>query len=385
MAYFRNNTINRLNLHYGIHTFALDGGGAFFRVFLLKEGLSVPAVLVVVALILLGRFLLRPLVLIAGKRFGIKPLVIFGAAMSGLQYLFLPFVHGFDVMLAGFILVGAIADAFYWTSYHAYFASLGDAEHRGHQISAREAIAALVGIAAPIIGGWALATLGPIVAFNVTAAVQLISALPLLRAPNILVKEDAPGSFKAAWRGILIFAADGWIAAGYHFVWQIALFYALSANYTALGGAMAIAACAGAAAGLVLGRNIDAGHGSKAVWLAFAVMATTIVVRSLADSAAIAVIANALGALVVCLYIPTIMTAVYNEAKHSPCPLRFHIATEGAWDAGCATGCFASAGLIVLGVPLSWAILLSLAGAVASLALMRRYYAELDARAVEIA
>src|SRR5262245_18830057 len=156
MAYFQNNTINRLNLHYGIHTFALDGGGVFFRVFLLKAGLSVPQVLIAVALILVGRFLLRPLVLVAGKRYGIKPLVMFGTIVSGLQYPFLPFVHGFDLMLVGFILIGAIGDAFYWTSYHAYFASLGDNEHRGHQISAREAIVAIVGIAAPIIGGWAL-------------------------------------------------------------------------------------------------------------------------------------------------------------------------------------------------------------------------------------
>src|SRR6185436_20582484 len=105
MAYLRNSTINRLNLHYGIHSFALDGGGVFFRVFLLKAGLSAPAVLVTVALILVGRFLLRPLVLVAGKRFGIKPLVIFGTIAGALQYPFLPFVHGFDAMLAGFILI----------------------------------------------------------------------------------------------------------------------------------------------------------------------------------------------------------------------------------------------------------------------------------------
>jgi len=33
-------------------------------------------------------------VLIAGKRVGIKPLVIFGTIISGLQYPFLPYVHG---------------------------------------------------------------------------------------------------------------------------------------------------------------------------------------------------------------------------------------------------------------------------------------------------
>src|SRR5262245_9575153 len=32
MAYFRNTTVNLLNLHYGIHCLALSGGGAFFLV-----------------------------------------------------------------------------------------------------------------------------------------------------------------------------------------------------------------------------------------------------------------------------------------------------------------------------------------------------------------
>jgi hypothetical protein len=380
MAFLRNNTINRLNLHYGIHVFALDGGGVFFRVFLLKAGMSVPAVLLTVALILVGRFLLRPLVLVVAKRFGLKAVVIFGTLVTGLQYPFLPFVHGFDLILAGFILIASIGDTFYWTSYHAYFATLGDTEHRGHQIGAREALAALVGIAAPIIGGWALATLGPIVAFNTTAGVQFLAALPLLRAPEVAVKPSAPGAFKAAWRGVLLFAADGWIAAGYYFVWQFALFLSLGASFTAFGGAMAIAALAGAVAGMVLGRQIDAGHGGKAVWLAFGAMTLTIIVRAASSGPTMAVIANALGALVIALYIPTVMTAVYNEAKHSPCSLRFHIATEGAWDAGCASSCFVAAGLIALGVPLSFAILLSLIGAVASLVLLRRYYAELARR-----
>lgn len=377
MAYLQNTTINRLNLHYGIHVFALEGGGVFFRVFLLKAGMSPQAVLFIVALILVGRFLMRPLVLVVARRVGLKAAVIFGTIVSGLQYPLLPHVQGFDLTLALFIFIASVGDTFYWTTYHAYFATVGDAEHRGHQISAREALAAIVGIAAPIIGGWALTTLGPVVAFNTTAGVQILSALPLLRAPRVSVAAHAPGAFKAAWRGVILFVADGWIAAGYYFVWQMVLFLSLGQSFSALGGAMAIAALAGAVAGMLLGRQIDAGHGGRAVWLAFAAMAVTIVVRTFATGVTVSIVANALGALVVCLYIPTMMTAVYNEAKHSPCSLRFHIATEGGWDAGCAAGCFVSAGLIALGVPLNHAILLGLIGATGSLLLLRTYYAAL--------
>lgn len=79
-------------------------------------------------------------------------------------------------------------------------------------------------------------------------------------------------------------------------------------------------------------------------------------------------------ALVVCLYIPTVMAAVHNQAKRSACTLRFHVATEGAWDVGCGSGCLVAALLSALGV-LSVAILLSLLGALALFVLLRRYYA----------
>ncbi len=81
--------------------------------------------------------------------------------------------------------------------------------------------------------------------------------------------------------------------------------------------------------------------------------------------------------MVGCLYIPTMMTAVYNLAKRSPCVLRFHFMAEGAWDLGGAGGCLTAAALIGMGAPLASGLLLSLAGAAIALVLLRRYYAKL--------
>jgi hypothetical protein len=91
---------------------------------------------------------------------------------------------------------------------------------------------------------------------------------------------------------------------------------------------------------------------------------------------ALAVIANACGALAGNLYAATTMTVVYNQAKRSPCPLRFHIATEGGWDVGCAAGCLTAAVLYRLGAPLSVGILLSLAGVVPLFVLLRKHYTD---------
>jgi hypothetical protein len=131
MAYFRNSTVNLLNLHYGLHSFALSGGSAFFGAFLLKSGVPAPVVLASIAFILLGRFVIRPSVLVLAKRWGLKPLLLVGTIATSLQYPMLAEVQGIGVALIVLCIVSAIGDTYYWTTYHAYFAALGDVEHRG--------------------------------------------------------------------------------------------------------------------------------------------------------------------------------------------------------------------------------------------------------------
>lgn len=385
MAFFRNSTVNLLNLHYGVHALALSGGGAFLAAFLLKAGVPAHVVLTAMAAILIGRFLIRPAILPLGGRFGLKPLVIVGTFITALQYPMLAQVQGVGWPLVALCAFASVGDTFYWTAYHAYFASLGDAEHRGHQISAREAISAIVGIAAPLLTGWALVTIGPQVAFGATCVALMLSALPLFWTPNIRVPDAAPGAMRAAFMGVMLFAADGWTAMGYAFVWQIALFISLKQDFAAFGGAMAFAALVGAVAGLLLGRFIDAGHGRRAVWISCSVMAATILARALTwQHPAAAILANAAGAIVVALYTPTMMTAVYNLSKNSPCVLRFHIAAEGGWDAGGATGCLMAAALIWIGAPLSVAIAAALIGTAAAFVLLRKVYGAAQPAALQM-
>jgi hypothetical protein len=379
MAFFRNDRVNWLNLHYAIHALALSGGGAFLGAFLLHAGVPAPGVLVAWAITLGGRFLLRPWVLPLARRVGLRALVIAGAVLVGAEFPILARVHGVGSALFIYVAFSAGAETLYWTCYHAYFASLGDSEHRGHQIGAREAIAAVVGIVGPLATGWALNTLGPGVAFWTTGLVLAASALPLLATPKVAVLQTAPGAFAASWGGVRLFAADGWIGSGTYLVWQIALFISLGESYTAFGAAMALAALVGAISGLILGRWIDLGHGTKAAWAATGAIALGVIFRGVAfGSPILAVAANAAAMVVAALYIPTLMTAVYNQAKDSPCALRFHIATEGGYDAGCAAGLLLAAGLLWAKVPMGWVLLLPLAGIVVQAAQLRGYYGAED-------
>jgi hypothetical protein len=55
------------------------------------------------------------------------------------------------------------------------------------------------------------------------AVIVTLAALPILWTPNVVVARKVVGGFRVAIPGALRFAADGWIATGYVFVWQIAL------------------------------------------------------------------------------------------------------------------------------------------------------------------
>jgi DHA1 family inner membrane transport protein len=377
MAFLRNDAVNRVNLHSGIQALAHGAGAIFFLVFLLRAGISVPAALVAQAAILAGRFLLRPAILPLAKRWGLKPLLIFGTVAIAVQYPLLAEVDGVGGPLLALCIVSSVGEVCYWLSYNAYFAAVGDAEHRGHQLGVREAVVAVAGIIAPLLGAWALLTAGPRWTFAAVGLIQAIAAVPLLGAPKVAVRQEAPGALRAARQGVILVAVDGWIDSSYFFVWPMALFVSLHESIPAYGGAMALAGLVGAACGLVLGRYIDTGHGRRVVVIAYGVATLIVLLRAASvGSPWPAVTANALSALVMPLLLPALGTATYNLAKASPCPLRFHMATEGGWDVGCFAGCLVAAALSAYGASLSLAILLALPGIAASTGLLWRYYGE---------
>ncbi len=386
MAFFHNRTVNLLNLHYIIGAVAIGGGGAFYSIYLLRAGISVPGVLATLAVVFASRLAIRTFLLPLAIRIGLRRTVMVGAVAMGLSYVFLANVTGVDWSLFWLVLVSAAADCLYWPSYHAYFAALGDSEHRGQQLGIREGIAAAVGIVSPLAAGWLLISFGPRAAFYATGAIQALSAIPILWTPDVKVARHAPGAFRAALSGVMLFVGDGWVAAGYFIVWQIALYLSLGQDVMAYGGALAVAALVGAVGGLFLGRLIDSGRGTRAVWLSVGILMVVIALRAAVQHyPVLAITANALGALVACLYVPTMMTAVYNSAQRSPCVMRFHIAAEGGWDVGVSSGLAAAALLVWLGHSIAYAILIALAGAAAVGLLLLRYYAAHDGETVDAA
>ena len=375
MAFFGNDAVNRVNIHYVIRWLAQGSGGTLVFAFLLHAGVSIPTTFVWLAGMLAGRFALRPLILPMGQRWGLKPLVIAGVLLDAVQFPTYAAVHGlgWPLLLNG--ALGAVASTLYWPSYHAYFASIGDAEHRGHQVGAREAVSTVIGIVAPLIGAWLILTAGPAWMFGSVAAVEALSVLPLLAAPNVMPPREAPGAWRAARQGVTLFLLDGWQGACIYYVWQVALFVSLGSSIGAFGGAVALAALVGAALTLLLGRHVDRGGGRRTAVLACVVtVALTLTQAAAFGHLWLAVAANALAAVATALITPAISTPLYNLSQASPCPFRYNIATEGAWDIGCGSGMLTAAAISALGGSLSLMLLTALPAIGGLFWLLWRYY-----------
>jgi MFS transporter, DHA1 family, inner membrane transport protein len=141
-------------------------------------------------------------------------------------------------------------------------------------------LVAVAGIIAPLLGAWTLVTAGPRWTFAAVGLTQRISAIPLLGAPIVAVKQAAPGALRAARQGVILIAVDGWIDSFYFFVWPMALFVSLHESIPAYGGAMALAGFVGAVCGLLLGRHIDTGHGRRVVTIGYTAATLVVLLRA---------------------------------------------------------------------------------------------------------
>jgi MFS family permease len=183
----RNRAVDRVNLHYGLQAFADGLGGVFVLAYLLRAGVSLTATLVVFAVLLAGRFVIRPAVLPFARRWGLRPALIVGALLTAASFPLLTLVHGIGPPLAAYCLVSSFGGVFYWTCFHAYFAAVGDARDRGRQIGVREALATALGIVAPAMGGWALVAAGPRWTFSAVGLIHALAGLPLIGAPDVAI------------------------------------------------------------------------------------------------------------------------------------------------------------------------------------------------------
>ena len=363
MAFFKNRAFNYIYAHGALQSFAGYGGEAFAFVYLLKEGISAPIVLLAIGCLFGSRLIFRNAVLPVAKRFGLRNALVFGILLEATTYPILSQVNSADWKLVSYLTLWAISSSFYWTTYHAYVALIGDNEHRGTQSSGVEFVGMLMSIVAPIVTGTLLTYFSPIIAFGVVGIAMACSAIPLLFTPNLKIKQDAIVPRETRLLAIKILFADGLRAGSFHFTWLIALFITLGNSYAGFGGALSLAGLVGAMVALLIGKMVDLGNGKRALQIAFMVLTVAVLARAFGYSLVwSAVLANVVAVVAWPIYGTATNARIYNLARQSPCPLRYHVVAEGGWDAGTAASCLISAALIHFGFSYFWPLLVALFG-----------------------
>ena len=237
----------------------------------------------VFAAILMSHFVLRPMLLIVAPAIVLRRALILGSFLCALSWPVLALVDGIGPALVAFVVITALAQVFYCTSYHIFFSTLGDADCRGSQVSAVQALGALAGVFGPALGGVVLTTLGPGQTFGAAFIITVASILPLLGLAEPPVERVRPyRAYVAAKTGVQLYFADGWIRVGLTTAWSLAMFQALGGRYDRFGGTLSVAALAGAAGGMALGRFIDLGRARRVIWINAAILAAGLVLRAVA-------------------------------------------------------------------------------------------------------
>lgn len=374
--------LQRVYIHSGLQSFVEASGGIFVAGFLVTRGFSYPAALASFALILLSRFALRPLVLPLALRRGVRGTLLIGVVIRALSFALLPFVTDIGPLLALFLAVSGLGSVLYWTAWHAFMPALTETGKGGQQVSVQQATSAVVGIVAPVSGGLLLAQAGPLAAFLAIAALQLATALPLLGAPNPAVDAEAALDRSVAAHARRLYFNEGFHAGCGVVIWNLALFASLGEHFDAFGGALAAAGVAAAAGGILVGRLIDGGHPRHSLVIAYGAAALALAFKGAAFAhPLLAVLATALGALVVPMTSTAMLAPLYAMARQSPCVLRFSMATEGGWDLGCASACLIAAAMLAGGASFRLPILLGLAAIAAMALMLGRWYARRAAAA----
>lgn len=368
--------VRQITVHSALQSF-VEGAGALFGVgFMVRQGLTYPQALAAFAGVLLVRYATRWMVLPLAIHNGLRGVLILGVVVRAAAFAVLPFVTGLDGVLLGYVLLSGLGNVLYWTAYHAVMSELGDDELLGRQVSVQMALNAMIGIAAPLAGGLALESVGPLAAFGGIALIQLLAALPLLAIPNPAVPAASAVAPKLLARARWLYLAEGLQVGCSVIVWNLALFATLGESYGSFGGAMAAAGLGAAMGSLVIGRLFDRGRGHHSLPLAYGLAVTVIAAKGLAlNSPWAAIAASALGAMVGPMTATALLLPLYTMARESGCVLRFTMATEGGWDLGCVLACLMAAALLQAGHGFQLPVLLALAGIAWIALLLRRWYA----------
>lgn len=215
--------------------FASSLVAVFIPIYLVESGFSLAQALLFFALHFGIAGLLSPLAAVVGARLGFKRTILLHTPLRVVYLLWLgilPQHPGHFYWLAAF---ASVVGTFYWIPMHSLFARASHDGRRGSDVGRFTTVMKIANIAGPVLGGAAIVLLGYGTLFTISAALIVLSAVPLFFTKDLKCCEgislrrmasSAPKRFVAA------FTAEGALSAASPIVWPLFIFAVLGSELT---------------------------------------------------------------------------------------------------------------------------------------------------------
>ncbi len=162
--------------------------------------------------------------------------------------------------IAGLLLNGI----FYWSPFHIDMANFTSEKKRGSQLGIFYALERLIGVMAPLIAGYVIATFGYQVNFLIGLVITACSLIPLLFLPHFQVtyefgyvqsfRELFSKRFRAMTFSMMAFGAENMVGV---VIWPIFLFTMFGGNYLDVGLFTTVLVVVGLILELIVGKQTD--------------------------------------------------------------------------------------------------------------------------------
>lgn len=365
-----------LNIHFGLQTLANNTMDIFGPVFLYKIGVPIYYIFLIYGATFLLRSLFRIIALKSCEKYGIKVNLIAGTlARAGLAFTLL-MMNQSHVWIYAFLGMTVIVDIFYWTSYHTYFAAIGNLEKRGKELGIRKMFQNTARIIAPVASGIIVAQLSFWYLFLVLIFLAIFSAIPLFYIANYkpktkLTMKDAIK--KVDKTGMWMSLMEAPIESGFDLSFALFTFIVVQ-NYVSFGGLFSAIFILEAIIFYIVGYFIDLKKNENLYFFGAIFTSVAVVNHVLFSNSATTILAfEVIYILSYALLSPKMYTTQYNASKKSENALWFTYFMEFGWDMGSLLTCLAAALMTYSGLDVRYAMLLGIIGIVGPIFVVRNY------------
>ena len=345
--------ISKIYMARTLRHFALRLVAVFVAIYLFNLGYSLAFVFAYLGIYHLVKIPMALLASTAVIKLGPKHTIFYANILYIPTILALTFLKPPDeilttvAILAGIILVQGLGVAMYDYSNMINFAKVKNVKHVGQQLGKIQVLEKIASIAGPLLGGLVASLWGPTVLMIIASFILGVSALPLVRTSEPIIKNQKirwkKYPWKSTWRSLVSQSGAGFDVITSGATWQLYLavmvFSLNSEIYAVVGALTSLSTIAAFVSAFTFGKLIDRKYGYKLLRWGVILKSITNFSRPLVINPIGAAGTSAVAEVSTTAYSMAFMRGTYDLADRSGYRMNYLLLMVMSADAGAALAC----------------------------------------------